>query len=224
MKRFQLGLALVSLLLTPHLLRGATFFGPSPYTSTDDIPVGLYEGGSPTAVEDFEDGSLDFGISATGGGIAGPAGNTDSVDADDGVIDGSGLNARSWFIGDQGNTASLTFTFGGDLPTAAGIVWTDGLPQHQVSFEAFGPGMVSLGEIGPFGLADAFTAGSTAEDRFFGVRDLDGILAIRVTNDNAFGGLEVDHVQYGVAAVPEPASGWLVGLMAFAFCYVRLRH
>ena len=188
----------------------ATFFGPSPYLSSADIPAGLYSGGLPTALEDFEDRSLDFGITVSGGATSPPLlpTRTDSVDADDGSIDGSGSAGTSWFIDDLGGFAELVFTFPSPLPTAAGIVWTDGALNHDISFEAFGPGMVSLGVIGPFNFADAFNTGQTDEDRFFGVMDAGGIYAIRVSNTNAAGGLEVDHVQFG-AMVPIPSAIWL---------------
>ena len=50
------------------------------------------------------------------------------MDADDGVIDGSGLNGHSLFSGS--GATGITFTFNqstlGAFPTKAGIVWTDG--------------------------------------------------------------------------------------------------
>lgn len=208
-------IAVMLLLAAPfaETTSAATFFGPSPYLSSADIPIGFYIGGAPLALEDFEDGSLDFGISVSGGGTSPPIlpTRTDSVDADDGVIDGSGSNGTSWFIDDQGGFAELTFTFSGSLPTAAGVVWTDGAEFHDISFEAFGPGMTSLGAIGPFNFADAFNTGQTEEDRFFGAHDLGGILAIRIRNANFVGGIEVDHVQFGHAVVPVPAALWLFG-------------
>jgi hypothetical protein len=45
--------------------------------------------------------------------------------------------------------------------------------------------------------------GETAEDRFFGVKDPRGIIAIKLSN--SAGGIEVDHVQFGVAPPPVPA-------------------
>ena len=47
------------------------FFGPTPYLSSADIPAGFYAGGSPTALEDFEDGVINFGLT-TNGSIALP--------------------------------------------------------------------------------------------------------------------------------------------------------
>src|SRR5262249_29890752 len=122
----------------------------------------------------------------------------DSVDADDGHIDGSGTLGSSWFV-DNG-AAGVTFTFSAPV-TAAGLVWTDG--SGTTTFQAFGPGMVSLGTIGPVSIADGRNAGEPAEDRFFGVKSSTGIVAIKVSN--SVGGMEVDHVQFGVAGAPIPA-------------------
>ena len=196
---------------TTHAASIPVFFGPTPYLSVADIPVGFYATG-PTALEDFEDGTLDFGLSASNGHLLSTANSisVDSVDADDGSIDGSGLTGKSWIYvnGDEG----ITFTFP-TLVTAAGLVWTDG-PGVQ-TFEAFGPGMVSLGTIGPFALADGVFLGQTQEDRFFGVQNADGISAIRVFNTSGTAlGIEVDHVQFGVAPVPEPNA--LVALASLA--------
>jgi hypothetical protein len=189
----------------------ATFVGPVPYLSRADIPVGFYAGGAPTALEDFEDCVLSFGITASGGYAIGPGpmcvpggGLVDSVDADDGVIDGSGSLGSSWFSGD--GPTGVTFTFPSPV-TAAGCVWTDGA--GTTTFEAFGPGMVSLGTIGPVLIADGNSVGATAEDRFFGVKNPNGIVAIKLSNSCC--GIEVDHLQYGVAANPVPTLpplGW----------------
>ncbi|MEO5958033.1 MAG: hypothetical protein ABIR80_02865, partial [Opitutaceae bacterium] len=85
-----------------------TFFGPTPYTSSANIPAGLYAGGVPAFLENFEDGVLNGGITQIGGVPQGPGGATDSVDADDGSIDGSGTNGRSWF---GTGSVGIKFTF-----------------------------------------------------------------------------------------------------------------
>lgn len=185
------------------------FHGPIHYQSQADIPAGFYASGSPTGLEDFEDLSLDFGITASAGSAIGPGGLTDSVDGDDGSIDGSGTNGHSFFSGS--GATGIKFTFSSPV-TAAGIVWTDGA--GTTTFEAFGPGDTSLGTIGPVLVATSGITGQTDEDSFFGVTDLGGITAIKLSNTS--GGIEIDHVQFGDAAVgnavPEPATVALLGL------------
>jgi hypothetical protein len=193
----------------PALLHGTpVFFGPTPYLSSADVPVGLYAGG-PTFLENFEDGSLGGGITASVGSVIPPGfpGLIDSVDGDDGTIDGFGLAGHSWFSGSGGT--GVKFTFASPV-TAAGLVWTDGA--GTVTFKAYGPGLVLLGSLTYSG-ADAFFSGTTAEDRFFGVKNVGGISAILVSNTH--GGIEVDHVQYGAAssAVPDKGLGGL-GILA----------
>jgi len=196
--------------------------GPSPYLSFADSP---FNGGSFSYfhLETFEDHLLNTpGVTANAGGVAsvvfGPSIH-DSVDADDGVIDGSGLAGDSYFT--SSGSAGVRFTFSaailGSLPTHAGIVWTDG--SGTTSFEAFDALNNSLGIIGPVAIANASFNGETAEDRFFGWTNAGGISSIFISNQ--FGGMEVDHLQYGLAAsvgptVPEPASLLLLatGLIA----------
>ena len=189
---------------TQQSFAATTFFGPTPYLSTADIPVGFYGAGSPTALEDFEDGTLDFGIivtSPSGASVVGMGSGqfADSVDFDDGVIDGdnTGGVGHSNFIGGAGSPQSVLYTF--PFPVVeAGLVWTDGDAGSTVIFEAFGPGG-SLGTIGPFSLADGPQTGETAEDSFFGVKDPAGIIAIKIIDSSPNGAFEIDHVQYGAA-------------------------
>lgn len=69
-------------------------FGPTPYLSAADSPFSLSSPG--LLLEDFEDGALDTpGVSSTNGAPRGPSGLTDSVDGDDGSIDGSGNGGHS---------------------------------------------------------------------------------------------------------------------------------
>src|SRR5438552_1171896 len=182
-----------------------TFLGPTPYLSRNDSPFLSSIIAGTTFLETFEGGSLATpGVTASAcSSVIGPGGLTDSVDADDGSIDGSGTNGHSLFSGS--GPAGITFTFDavalGGLPTQAGIVWTDG--GGTTLFEAFGPGGVPLGQIGPVAIADASNFGETAEDRFFGVTNPGGISSIRISNSS--GGIEVDHLQYGFfSAAPLP--------------------
>jgi hypothetical protein len=210
MKQCMFLLAAAVVLLVAAPASAASFLGPTPYLQFSDSPfAGL--GLSNFQLETFEDNLLNTpGVSANFGAPFGPASNADSVDADDGSIDGFGTTGHSFFSGS--GATGITFTFyavalGGSLPTHAGIVWTDGA--GTTLFEAFGPGLVALGTIGPVAIADGSFFGTTAEDRFFGVSDPGGILAIKISNTS--GGIEVDHLQYSnTAVIPLPGAVWLL--------------
>lgn len=190
-----LGAAL--LFLGPQVA-AASILGPSSYASFDDSPFKNIAFKS-FILENFEDHSLNsLGLIASSGGVAsvvaGPA-NHDSVDIDDGKIDGSGLSGDSYTASDR-----LFFTFDpkvlGTLPTHAGLVWADG--GGTLSFAAWGPGGAYLGgiSVGVFsGFGDHRTDGRTAEDAFFGVVNPAGISAFEIVNSAGF--IEVDHIQYG---------------------------
>lgn len=179
----------------------ATFFAPATsYLSSADIPAGFYASGSPTLLENFEDGVLDGTLAASNGIVIASSRNTDSVDADDGSIDGNGNDGRSWF-GD----APITFTFAGTgaLPTAFGLVWTDGTAGDW-TLSAIAADNTLLGSITRT-VGDGSIRGTTAEDRFFGVQFAGGIKSITISSAGA---VELDHVQYGsMAAVPNPNPG-----------------
>jgi hypothetical protein len=227
--RFRFGLILAGFAVAAGLASpvraDSILYGPSPYLQPADSP---FNGLSFTYfhLETFEDGLLNTpGATASGGVVNPPNTFVDSVDGDDGVINGSGsLLGYSFYP----ISTSLTFTFDaavlGSLPTHAGLVWTDigyNSPTPYfgpVSFEAFGPLGASLGLIGPFALGDGMDQGQTAEDRFFGAFNTDGISAIRITtNTNDW---EIDHLQYGAESVeqltpvPEPSTLTLLGLGA----------
>jgi hypothetical protein len=185
---------------------------PTPYLSLADSPfnAGTF---NYFHTETFENHLLDTpGLTADAGGVTsvvfGPSIH-DSVDADDGSIDGSGLGGDSYFSGNGAGGVRFSFSAAtlGALPTSAGLVWTDGGAGTSVTFSAFGATGNLLFTVTRSGFADNSNNGETAEDRFFGVTDADGISAIFMSN--ASGGMEVDHVQYGgaaVAAIPEPET------------------
>lgn len=196
-------LALSAVLSLSPCLMAATLFGPEPYLSPADTPVDFY-GNAPMEIEDFEDGQLSPQIGVSSGARIivdqNAAGQVDSVDIDDGVIDGSGLDGTSLFC--ACGPAGITVTFP-EGTTSAGLVWTDGA--GVVTFEAFGPNG-SLGSISESDFVDGSFTGGTADDRFFGASSPEGITSLRISN--SVGGIEIDHIQYEV--VPEPTSAFLL--------------
>lgn len=198
------------------------FFGPSSYLSEADIPAGFYQSGTPTFLDNFEDGpGIGGGLTASAGfriGVGSFDGARDSVDGDDGAIDGSGLAGSSWFSGAGDSGVQFTYT-GSDLPTAFGLVWTDGA--GTITFKAFDGSDTLLFSQTFTGIPDGSFGGTTAEDRFFGLTFDGGIKSIFISNSS--GGIEVDHVQYGTmfaAPIPEPDTWALLmaglGLIGFA--------
>jgi hypothetical protein len=153
------------------------------------------------------------GATASTGTVIGPGGAVDSVD---------GANAgHSLFSGN--GAAGITFTFDktvlGSLPTAAGIAWTDGV--RLIHFSAIDGDGNSLGQIDDNTCCDFNSGdGNPANYRLFYAIDPVGIKSITVSND--FGGIEVDHLQYGLlapTAVPEPSSWLLLASALSAICY-----
>jgi hypothetical protein len=191
----RLVLAAAAVVLLQLAARAQTMVGPLPYLSSLDSPFDM--SGS-FHLEDFEDGVLDMpGVTSSPASIVNPGAITDSVDADDGVIDGHGTGGHSWFT--LGGSTGITFTFSaaapGGLPTQAGMVWTDGGAPSTVTFSAFDANGALLGTIVITGHGDGDVAGGTAEDRFFGVVHGAGVGSIKMTSTG--GGLEVDHLQFG---------------------------
>lgn len=191
------GVLLALLLAAPAAAGGnpAEYFGPAPYLSEEDSPFEL--GFFGFCAEDFENGKLDVPGVTGNGTIIGPSGLTDSVDGDDMVLDGNGNGGHSYFSGD--GTTGIVFEFdparANGLPSLVGIVWTDGGFSSAVTFEAFGPDNQSVLGLpyGPFLHADNSNSGETAEDRFYGVFNGEGIRKIVISNVG--GGIEVDHLQ-----------------------------
>lgn len=206
----------------------ADLYGPTAYLSFADSPFnGLsFDSFYLQDFEGFTHGTTSIpGVNASAGSVygTGAGGITDSVDADDGTIDGSGTLGHSWFY-DVGSTG-ITFTFDvGSLPTHAGIVWTDG-GIGTITFEAWDAGGTSLGTVSG-NHATAGITGQTDEDRFYGASDPGGISSIHIKDVS---GIEVDHLQYGVLSVPGagpvvPVPGAvLLGMLGLSVVGVKLR-
>jgi hypothetical protein len=204
------GLVLAGGCMLMHGARaGAGVSGPIlPYTSFADSP---FNGGNFTYfhLETFEEGALTApGVTASAGAAIGPTGLTDSVD-------GGGDNGHSFFSGD--GAGGVTFTFDkavlGSLPTVAGIAWTDG--ELAIHFSAKDANGVSLGTINDSS-GHGFSGGDGNPNnyRLFTATNATGISSITISNDS--GGIELDHLQYGLAgtsivtsSVPVPAGFWI---------------
>lgn len=198
----------VLLALIAHSALGQTFISPGakPYLSRNDSPWNTNAPGFTLLT--FEDSLLLPTGVATSGGISNFGTLTDSIDADDGVIDGSGISngfvSHSVFGG-----GVINFTFDvlllGALPQRAGLVWTDGA--GIITFEAFDANGTSLGTVSG-DHADGSNASTTGEDRFYGVEYSGGISRIQIRN--TAGGTEADHLQYG--PIPSPGVLSVLGL------------
>jgi hypothetical protein len=192
--------------------QSTVFYGPLPYLDFNGTKPAAGTNYSPFAdmlftwfyLETFEEGALTTpGVTNSWGEVQGASIYTDSVDGDDGSINGSGLTGHSMHV----TTNTVVFTFNktalGNWPTHAGVVWTDvgyrAFPQSyygHVVLEAFGPDGNSLGTNGPVAVGDGLDGGQSGEDRFFGVSDSRGISAISFTMPDSTD-WELDHLQYG---------------------------
>lgn len=210
------------------------FLGPSPYLSAADSPFPI--GSNPTFIlEDFEDdpGCVPGPSTFCGGGkldapgvrlIYGSTGNGISVDADDGMIDGSGADGASATAVPVYANPDLTFSFNaielefdaselGFLPNAVGFVLTAGAGELS--------GLTVYDDQGNFANFDTsnliLDASTTSDDRFIAVMNPNGISRLQMGKtiliaSGDFISPRIDHLQYGLL-VPEPT---VIGLMASA--------
>jgi hypothetical protein len=209
----KIGLMLGAFVLS-GLSFGQTFLSPTPYLQFSDSPwaTGSFDYFHLDTVEDHllntPGATLAAGIVTSSSFGLGAI--VDSVDEDDGAINGT--NGNNGVFGDSLFGAEIRVEFSaavlGNLPNYAGMVWTDG---GVATFEAFDENGVSLGTV-VNNSSDGGNFGGTDEDRFFGVEYAGGISAIRFIGSSN----EADHLQYGYSPVPEPASMTLLGLGALA--------
>lgn len=227
MQRNTLTLALIATLTLGTTTAQAQLLGPTPYLQSSDSPFSGLSFSNYFHLLTFETGTISTpGVSFSTGSILSPAFNTDSVDADDGTIDGNGTLGRSFFSSNGSAGIIINFNAGvlGTLPTHAGVVWTDGA--NNILFEAFS-GVNATGT--SYGTlsgshADSSGAGTTAEDRFYGIINNGGIGSLRISNTT--GGIEIDHVQYGAGvsgAAPEPGTLALLALGG-TLVFLKRRH
>lgn len=184
-------------LLSPLGLE-ADLFGPSNYLRLADSP--FYDKGIPYHFnESFEDRELVPGLILHSGSVSNSPAFNDSVDEDDGVIDGFGRTG-SWYVQSQILTVSFDSTVLGGVPTHVGVVFVDmgsgGGFYTDLTFEAFGVSGNSIGSIGPVFVGDGRDRGQTAEDRFFGASDPSGISYFTLRSSKQTGDWGVDHVQF----------------------------
>jgi hypothetical protein len=198
--------------------QGSTFVGPiQPYQSVADSPFKSFPDFTLVDMTLLPDGLFSAagvtGVTASPDGvIIGPGFEIDSVD-------GAGNNGHSLFNGN--GAQGFTFTFDskalGFTPTAAGIVWTDGIiPIQFTAVDANGvaiPGNITDSAPGDFTNGD----GNPAHFRFYGVEDPVGIQSITIQSFGG-GGIEVDHLQFAElpTTVPEPSTMALTLLAAGA--------
>ena len=218
--------AVLSLAGGSQALAGSTLYFNSSqhYYTAADSPCAS---ASNLHLENFESGSLTLsGVTAIHGHVKGPGSGTDSVDGDDGSVNGSGKNGHSYT---SGSSKSITFKFSSGsqgLPTMAGLVWTDGHANSKVVFKAWDSAGNLLGKI-KVTLGDLMHSGQTGEDRFLGIASKKGIAKIQIASN--YSGFEIDHLQFGYgysfAVVPlPPALGMgLAGLTGMSLWRRRQR-
>ncbi len=168
-----------------------------PYTCDspfDGVDFPLYH-----YLENFEDHTLNTpGVTASSTTTSFNAGYVtlvDSVDCDDGKIDGTCASCDALFSG----TGAIDVTFDahvlGALPTHVGLVWTDGGYSCDVTVTGYDAADTLIYTQTVSGIGDNSNYGETAEDRFFGIVHYAGVKRIHLANTG--GGIEIDHLQYG---------------------------
>ena len=202
-----------------------TFLGPTPYFSAEDSLFDLSGLGETFFLEDFEDGELntpgifDPAAPDVSSFVASPGLMTDSVDADDGVMDGLGQNGHS-LVSARGlvqpidppiSTSYIWLQFNEQTlrgwPTAFGFAWTDGGQPSLVTLRIFDTELNEIARAEFDGIGDSMQTGETEEDRFIGVFSDEPIVGVVISSRHRgqTARFEIDHVQYG-RFIPEPSG------------------
>jgi predicted secreted protein len=185
--------------------------GPGPFGPLASCPGGRCVTGTVGAkplyfyLEDLRDGTVNTpGLTVSPLNVV-PG---DSVDEDDGAINGNGTSPFS-LRGDGSNSAQLELRFNagvlGKLPTHVGVVLTDGNKNAKTRVDVFDVSGTLVGttnaNLTNSFLDNSFNGGGAGEDRFFGFISAQGIAKMTVTNIRAGGSgssaFTIDHIQYG---------------------------
>jgi hypothetical protein len=213
----HLPLLAVAILAAPAAAN-VTPVGPSPYFSFNDSPFHnvQFQWFVLLTAEPGAESHAGVSILNSGGTAAQVVGGSlvDSVDGDDGAIDGSGANGHSYFACPSFIEVRFDAAILGSLPTHAGIVWTDGM--GLVTVNAYNAANALIGTV-TGNTADGNYNSGTAEDRFYGFISTVGIARLTIADQN--GCIEVDHIQAGrstAALVCGPADIGSAGGLAGA--------
>jgi PKD domain len=185
--------------------------GPGPFGPLASCPGGRCVTGTVGAkplyfyLEDLRDGTVNTpGLTVSPLNIV-PG---DSVDEDDGAVNGNGTSPFS-LRGDGSNNAQLELRFKagvlGKLPTHVGVVLTDGNKNAKTRVDVFDASGTLVGttnaNLTNSFLDNSFNGGAVGEDRFFGFISAQGIAGMTVTNIRAGGSgssaFTIDHIHYG---------------------------
>jgi hypothetical protein len=132
-----------------------------------------------------------------------------SVDADDGVVDGNGLNCKTLTVITQANTTGATFSVSnvilGTYPKSAGIAVTVDIANPLI-FTVFDS---SNAVSGTLTIPNSNALDPSNDDFLLWASDPAGISAISVSSTNAAIALHLDHLQFdtiNTISIPEPGT------------------
>lgn len=212
-----------------------TFLGPTPYLSKADSPFPVDDSNPNFFLEDFEDGDFNtpgivLPLDPYAQGAIRSKGQpfANSVDADDGTIDGSGGDGSAWASTIYANdlvdpptiSSYLSLSFdvnqSGLGPTSFGFVWTFGRSESVVRIDVYDVHANHIGFESFVGIGSGIDD-DTRDDRFFGVKSSDEIGRVLLTS--SYVGepwfFEIDHVQIGFQ-IPEPVTTRMLVIALFA--------